>query len=105
MEIGIDIIETKRIDKLLKNKRALLKVFSEVELKAVDYSYLRLAARWAAKEAYFKAIKKKIDWLRVVIKNDKNGAPFFEIDGKIQKKAKLSLSHEKNYAVAVVIIA
>ncbi|MCX7910461.1 MAG: 4'-phosphopantetheinyl transferase superfamily protein, partial [Endomicrobia bacterium] len=52
--IGIDIIETKRIKRLIKNKRFIERVFSIEEIKYCENKKNRAqhyAARFAAKEA------------------------------------------------------
>ncbi len=109
--IGIDIVETKRIKKLIQNKKFLLRVFAEEEIlycenkKNKEQHY---SARFAAKEAVWKALcgKYKIKLKDIVVKNLANGKPEIEIkDKKIPKiKLEVSLSHTKNYAVAVCII-
>jgi phosphopantetheine--protein transferase-like protein len=103
MKIGVDIISVERIKKLLLNKRAKERVFTVDEMKDLGDNAMRLAGRWAAKEAYFKASGQKCDWLEIEILNKKNGEPYFSKPENI-KNISLSISHESEYAVAMVII-
>ena len=120
--IGTDIISVGRIKKLLKNKNFLKRLFSEEELskcsKLIDSNNC-FAKRFAAKEAFSKAlgtgISNGINFNEIIVMNDKNGKPFIKLKGKtkqiIKKKFKkktmiaLSLSDERNYAVAFVTIS
>ena len=120
--IGTDIISVGRIKKLLKNKNFLKRLFSEEELskcsKLIDSNNF-FAKRFAAKEAFSKAlgtgISNGINFNEIIVMNDKNGKPFIKLKGKtkqiIKKKFKkktmiaLSLSDERNYAVAFVTIS
>lgn len=103
MKVGIDIISVKRIKKLLQNKRAKEKVFTSRELLDLDKNVMRLAGRWAAKEAFFKATGKKCDWLEIEVSNRESGEPYF-LKSKDLNNISLSISHEIDYAVAVVIM-
>ena len=74
------------------------------------------AARFAAKEAFLKALKTgwrgKITWHDVEIVNDELGAPSFKLSGEAlslteqlgANKIHLSLSHTSKYAIANVIL-
>lgn len=115
--IGIDIVEIKRLARVSKKwgKSFLDKVYTQREL---DYSmskrfpYQHLAARFAAKEAIFKALgeveKDFVGWKNIEILNDSYGRPLVYWHGfaeKVRKKrgllgAIVSLSHTQNYAVA-----
>jgi len=98
--IGIDIVDINRF----KNKKYsfLSKVFSEKEISETTKSniYQKLAGKWAAKEAAYKAgleyANKEIEILT------KNNKPFIFINGK-QSSYKVSISHEKRYATDIVI--
>ncbi len=111
--IGIDIVEIDRIKTAIKRngKSFLDKVFTDSELryckKLKGYKYFCLAARFAAKEAYTKAIGTGmigISWKQIEVSNDKLGKPHLLIKGKNKKNVHLSLSHSQNYAVASVVI-
>lgn len=74
------------------------------------------AARFAAKEAFLKALRTgwrgKITWQDMEIKNDEFGAPYFEINGEAKEileklganKVHLSMSHTTEHAIANVVL-
>lgn len=113
MDIGVDIIEVKRIKKLMKNKKFLNRVFSEDEIK---YSLSKrkperhFAVRFAAKEAVWKILNRKLTGLAlkdITTKRDENGRPMISLPKRFRsfnKKITISLSHTENYAVAVALL-
>ncbi|OGS19073.1 MAG: holo-[acyl-carrier-protein] synthase [Elusimicrobia bacterium RIFOXYA2_FULL_40_6] len=111
MQSGIDIIEVDRIAKLVKNKNFLDKIFSKEE---VEYCRKRknsaqhYAVRFAAKEAIWKAVgDRKLSHRDISVKNDRLGKPSAVLPkrlDRIRKKLCISLSHTKNYAVALAIL-
>ena len=108
---GIDIIEVERVKRIAeKSPRFLEKIFTSGE---IDYcrkkknKYQHLAARFAAKEAFFKAIGRRINWSDVELFNLSSGKPELKIVNKERfriEKAHVSISHLKDYAVAAVIL-
>lgn len=119
--LGTDIIEIRRIKEvILRHGDHFLKsVFTDGEIAnapAGETSFAYYAARWAAKEAVAKAlgtgIGKDCRWLDIEIVRQSSGAPALELSGKALETAQknggtkfhVSLSHEKEYANAVVII-
>ena len=112
---GVDIVEVKRIERAILKYgfRFLNRVFREEE---VDYCmkrarrYHHLAARFAAKEAFLKALKSgKRRWRDVEIGVGKNGEPRIKLHGGYrelirEEEVALSLSHSEGYAIAVVTI-
>ncbi len=107
---GIDIVEIKKLEKAVKRwgDTFLKRVFTDTELtysRKKRYPMQHLAARFAAKEAIFKAFgtNPKLNFKDIEISNDRYGRPYC-----IVKKRKppilLSLSHTDNYAVASAII-
>ncbi len=115
---GIDIIEVSRIEESIKSlgEKFLKRVFTDYEIKYCNsknnMKYQHFAARFAAKEAIFKAIsdslksKYDITWIDIEIRNDENGRPTFSID-KLDKMINIidkdiSISHIKEYAIASV---
>lgn len=116
--IGIDIIEIERIQKAVEKygESFLKKVFTEKELKYCRnrrvLKYPELAVRFAAKEAYAKAIgtgiagfgrpNSGVKWTDIEVTNDSYGKPLLSIKGKISEKVQVSLSHSRDYAVASV---
>ena len=109
MNIGIDIEEVKRFKKYESDIERLEKMFSKEEIKyclSKTYPAQHLAARFAAKEAVWKALNSEIKNLIVLdisIKNLKSGQPQVYIKGKKQNKILLSLTHTKNYAAAAAV--
>ena len=107
--MGIDIIEIERFRKknYLKNKSFYKNIFSKSEtdycLKFKD-SYPHFAGKFAVKESVIKAISEKISFLDIETFHS-NSKPQIRLKGKINKKYtfRASLSHEKNFAIAVVI--
>ena len=118
---GIDLIEISRINKSIKNKNFIDRIFSKSEIqkaRSLKNKSFYFAKRFAAKEAFSKAIgtgiSEGISFKEIAIVNNKKGKPSIKLSGKtknivlkkIKKKAKvhLSLSDEAKYAVAMVII-
>jgi holo-[acyl-carrier protein] synthase len=117
--IGIDIIEIDRIQKSIDEygDSFLNKIFTETEL---DYSlpkknkYQHLAARFAAKEAIFKALSSEEaavnSWKEIEVYNESNGLPRVKLNGSLKdylgkdKEIKLSMSHSNNYVACVAIL-
>jgi len=121
--IGTDIVDISRIKKLFnENKKIKNRLFTNVEIKYCESKKNKISCyskRFAAKEAFTKAlgtgISKGISFNEISINNNKDGAPFIELLGNtkaivkklIKKKNKiyLSLSDEKKYALAMVVIS
>ena len=119
--IGIDIVEIKRLEKTSKKwgKPFLNKVYTPKELAYAfgrKFPYQHLAARFAAKEAIFKALGEVetdfVGWKNIEILNDANGKPLVHWHKEAEacrKKRKIhgavvSLSHTENYAVASAML-
>ena len=116
--IGCDIIESERIERLLTETEKTGRIFTESERKYCEgkgkertASY---AVRFAAKEAAAKAFGCGIGpvaWTEIETVKGTGGAPYFRFYGKAEdlmkkhsgSKMHLSVSHEKNYAVAYAI--
>ena len=121
--IGTDIVSINRINKSLKNKNFLKRVYNEKEIlkcQKTSMSTNCFAKRFAAKEAFSKAlgtgIASGINFNEIVVLNKKTGKPYINLIGQTKKtlikkfkgkksKISLSLSDEKNYAVAFVTIS
>ena len=113
--IGIDIIEIARIERAIARwgKSFLHRVYTEPELKLYHQKPWSLAARFAGKEAVVKALgtkNKGIAWREIEILPDPNGKPSVHLYGKAQNEANglglarlaISLSHSREYAIALV---
>ncbi len=121
VSIGIDIIEVYRIRETLeRTPRFAERVFTENERAYCDAkgaaSAQSYAARFAAKEAFLKALKTgwrgKITWHDIEVLNDEQGVPSLKISGEADKilknsganKIHLSMSHTTDHATAQVIL-
>lgn len=117
--LGTDIAEVKRFEKWIKNPQMLQRFFNEKELstaKSISALCQHYAVRFAAKEAFSKALGTGITGFNlreVYITNNSEGAPLLNIEGAAlstmkerygECKAFVSLSHEKEYALAFVIL-
>ena len=112
--IGTDIIEIERIKKAVRRENFKNKVYTKIEQNYCEsrgrQSAASYAARFAAKEAFFKAMGTGITTALtdVEIINDELGQPKIFLHGKIEDsfsgKIFLSLSHSKEYATAVAVI-
>lgn len=103
---GIDIVEVERIKNIVqKHPEFLPKVFTEEEIQRIQKRrtpYERIAGMYAAKEAVSKAIGTgigKTTFHDIKLKYIEE-VPHAEVKGE---KYYLSISHEKNYAIAVAI--
>ena len=120
--VGVDIVDNARIKKSLKNNLFIKRIFTLKEIANAKKKKDKIpyySKRFAAKEAFTKALgtgmSKGISFNEISINNNKDGAPFIELTGKtkyiVQKLIKkknniyLSLSDEKKYAIAMVVIA
>ena len=114
--IGIDIIETERIESAIKrwDKHFLNRIYTGAELNICQGRIQSLAARFAGKEAVMKVLgtgAKGIGWQEIEILADAQGKPLVQLHGKAREKAKelnlseicISLSDTKQYAVAAAI--
>lgn len=117
--IGIDIIEIDRIKTSVEKygDHFLNKIYTETEL---DYclskvnKHQHLAARFAAKEAVFKALttgwNKDVGWKDIEIYNEPNGMPLVKLRGDLESflsngmRLKISMSHSRDYVTCVAII-
>ncbi|OQA92037.1 MAG: Holo-(acyl-carrier-protein) synthase [Elusimicrobia bacterium ADurb.Bin231] len=111
IKTGIDIIEVKRIRKIiLSTPRFLKKVYTSEEVEycnARKNKWQHFAVRFAAKEAVWKALGKKDIWHRdITVKNAADGRPAILLCNKykiLEKRISVSLSHTQDYAAAVAI--
>lgn len=113
--LGTDIIEIERVRRAVAKKHFRDNVYTEIEQAYCEsrgsHSAASYAARFAAKEAFFKAIGTGIvtRLTDVEIVNDERGAPKINLRGRAAtlaagKKISLSMSHSQEYATAVCII-
>lgn len=119
MSIGIDIVNINRIKKIIEKSRDKFyeKIFTEKEINYIfkrNHKSQTIAGLFASKEAVSKVFGKgigDINWKDIEILHDNNGKPFLNINKKIKQNFKkinlsdiqISISHEKNYAIAFAI--
>ena len=110
MEIGMDIVEIDRIAKSVRNARFLERVFTPQEVtycRSRKNSAQHFAVRFAAKEAVWKAVgEPKLLHRDIQVRNQPNGKPIVIFPGRFKKLARrlsISLSHGREYAVAMAI--
>lgn len=106
MEVGIDIVDIRRIKEIWNKhgKRFLDKIFSSEEieiLKRKKQVHEAIAGRFAAKEAFMKAKGKFLSWKDIKVLQFM-GRPYIDFHGRVYKG--LSISHERDYAIAMVVI-
>ena len=119
--IGTDIVEIQRIASALERQghKFVQRILTEseiIEYQARGNSVAFLAKRFAAKEAIAKAlgtgIGRGISFQHMVVSNNSEGAPQVELQANAAERLKqlggtnvlLSLSDEKNTALAYVVI-
>jgi holo-[acyl-carrier protein] synthase len=109
--IGIDLIEVGRIRRAIeRNERFVDRVFTESEIKYSEGKKSRfehLAARFAVKEAFFKAIGQRIAWADVETRNLESGQPQVALLAKNEygfTRSHVTISHTAEYATAVVVL-
>jgi len=118
--IGCDIISVPRIQRAMqRNERFAEKLFTPAEIaycQSKASPWQSYAARFAAKEAVMKALGTgwdgKVNWLDIEVQSDSLGNPQLILSGGARLVAEqqgitniqLSLSHEKEQALAFVIM-
>jgi holo-[acyl-carrier protein] synthase len=117
--VGIDMIEIERVaEKIGKNSGFRELVFSEAEIaycERMTHKFEHYAARFAAKEAFLKAIG--TGWTSehpltgIEVSHDATGKPLLQLHPKVIaaipvpcQRIHLSLSHLKSIATAIVIL-
>ena len=119
IKCGVDIIEISRVKESIESlgERFINRVFTEKEIEYCEsknvQKYQHYAARFAAKEATFKALSWKLEdkyaicWKDIEVVHDKQGRPSLNIIGMNLddiENIDISLSHCKEYAVANVTV-
>lgn len=121
MRVGVDLVEIERVGRLADRfPDRLQDIFTEAELtyalRGGRRTNERLAARFAAKEAAFKALgtgmSRGAAWTEIGIERELTGRPRLELSGhaaRIVRRlgltgADVSLSHTREYAFAQVML-
>lgn len=117
--IGIDIVDVERMAKRIEKLEFMNLVFTKLEMnycRTKKHQAQHFAARFAAKEAYMKALglgwTSDADFKEIEIINDENGAPKMRLSGQtlayFQNKnltqVLVTLSHTTSMATAMVVI-
>lgn len=120
MEIGVDIIEIKRVSIAINRsgENLLHRILTAHEIESIgdlDENHERIAGFWAAKEAAVKALgtgfRFGILFHHIEIHHDKYGAPHYIFSGNVLNyineknisKTSLSISHCHDYVVAIAV--
>lgn len=118
--IGVDIVEVPRVAAAIERfgERFITRIFTADEIRYCDSKLNRIeryAARFAAKEAGFKALgtgwRGGVTWLDLEVRREPSGRPALAITGRAAeyaarlgvRRASLSLSHTVQHAIAHVI--
>ena len=116
--IGIDMATVSRIEKSCRKENSRIHLFTQAELDLFynreNPKFASLAANFAAKEAFSKALGTGVRGFNlneIEILRDDLGAPYFKFYGKAAEivmaggyRAQVSLSHEGDTAIAMVLL-
>lgn len=117
--VGIDLVKIERMKDVVERwgEKFLERVFTKTEISYCyekKNSYLSLAVRFAAKEALIKAMGSEIpvSLTDIEVINSMKGKPIIKVNGRLEKffrekaimQISLSLSHEKDYGIACVVL-
>ena len=96
---GVDIVENKRIQKSLKNKNFLNRIFTRQEIinsKTITNKVNYFAKRFADKEAFVKALglgfRENINFIDIEILNNSKGQPFLKVSSKLKNYMKIKFN-------------
>jgi len=114
--VGIDMIAIPRVQAVIERHdgRFLRRVYTPEEVAFCRGRVQELAARFAAKEAVMKALgtgARGVAWREIEILPDRRGKPLIYLYGRAQERADriglraldVSLTHERDFAVAAVV--
>lgn len=121
--IGIDLVEVRRIREAFQKYGARFqqRVFTPDEItfcETLSDKYLSYAARFAAKEAFSKALgtglgvltpRGAIGWTEIQVNDNERTRPTMTVSGAARRllgnrRVSVSLSHTRDYATAIVVI-
>lgn len=119
MKCGTDIVSVDRVKLAIEEhgESFIKRIYTDEEINYCESrrmcKYQSYAARFAAKEATYKAISPdKLEggvFTEVEVRNYENGKPYVILHGELlklaqNKKIDISLSHEEKFAIAMVTI-
>ena len=117
--IGIDLVEIKKIEESIRSDAFVRRVFTPVEIESVERYQNKaehLAGKFAAKEAFMKAIgagiRQEVWFTQIEVWNDESGKPQVKVTREAErrlgqiaaKQIHVSISHSGGMAIAVVIL-
>jgi len=117
--VGIDVVHIKRMERWLANAKLLERYFHPEEIEYIasrgKSGAQSLAARFAAKEAFGKALGTGIFGITlkdIAVYNNRNGKPELKLSGTARyaleksgaDKVHISLSHERDTAIAMIVL-
>jgi holo-[acyl-carrier protein] synthase len=115
-QVGIDLVCVEDVQEAVRihGIRYLERIYTEEERRDCADQPSRLAARFAAKEATMKALRRDdepLEWRAIGVHLDEAGRPSLRLAGAADKLARrnrvgglsVSLAHERNLAAAVVL--
>jgi holo-[acyl-carrier protein] synthase len=117
--IGVDVVQVRRLERWRTTAGLLDRYFHPDELSASlakgNAATLALAARFAAKEAFGKALGTGLAGIElkdIMVANRHNGKPEIEVFGTARRaleqsganRVHISLTHEQDNAIAMVVL-
>jgi len=110
MNVGVDIVEIKRLAKQAHNPRFLKRIFTPKEIAychARRHAAQHFAVRFAAKEAVWKAVgNPRLLHRDIQVWNRQDGKPEVRFPprfNELSRRVAISLSHGRDYAVAMAL--
>tara|TARA_B110000014_G_C20058874_1_gene551315 strand:+ start:623 stop:964 length:342 start_codon:yes stop_codon:yes gene_type:complete len=106
--LGTDIVDINRFKDMIyeNNKEFYKKIFVESEIEyclKFKNSEQHFAGKFAIKEAVKKSIPETVDFLEIVTEHV-NSKPIISLKIQNTYNFLVSVSHEKNYAIAMVLV-
>ena len=108
LDIGTDIVDINRFrkKKYNENKKFYDKIFTKSEIRyclSFKNNSEHFAGKFAIKEAVKKSIKENISFKEIITDHD-NSKPKIILKKKLNYRFLVSVSHEKDFAIAMVIV-
>ncbi len=116
MPVGVDIVQISRIQKAMRNAKFADKILTQAETQQGTHNSIQSTpASFAAKETFSKALgtgMRGFDFGDISVLHNRMGKPYMQFSQKVADilsnhgvcGCELSISHEKDYAIATVIL-